>query len=636
MASPLYTYLIPEGEEGILKHTLFLKMLKDLKLEELKLMEEEQKRLNKEIPFKVKYQENYLWQIYYSEYTKTYYMLAPIEDLDCTCLFYLIKEQIEYEKTGKDKTIFVPISYLDYSKTYFTKSQVQDIEKYLWQFTKEWPLVYEVYNKSENMSFQIVGSTNVYEKVSSIYKISLDSNEEAVRFYKLIKALFILKTEFPSRYEFDVRIAENGGLEFLYTTNAITKIIDYESLAKFIREEFLKNKLEVENLNEEVITVSEDLENLKIEEKEKEEEYHARQKQVSTYLECKKSFFGKIRYYFKGKKKIKEIQKEKCIENENKREKTNKEELIYDNKEYYTIEDLIDVTRILERIGNQIRNAKLDINALNASIERLEKRINNAKTYIEEIEEHKKSIFDFWKFVNTDTVLGLNEGEEQKIEQRQIEKTFDYEEDIEEIGKKLDKQNREKFSKEECDNIYLTSTDVIEDINIFETTENQDFTVRLKEIKDQALKEEMLFVSEEFDIFGGITEDQTKINNLGNTKHREIEKSRFRILEINKNTANEDYKKHLYNIKEELNKSIDKAKFGVKLNTFFASTGALNNQKYSILYINPKDALDTLKECDKINLYNIKLKENTKAIALTNIIYYDNSNKTLPIRNECI
>lgn len=156
MASPLYTYLIPEGEEGILKHTIFLKMIKDLKIEELKELEEEQKRLSKQIPFKVKYKENYLWQIYYSEYTKTYYMLAPIEDLDCSCLFYLIKEQLNYEKTGKDKNIFVPISYLDYSKRYFNKSQVQDIEKYLWQFTKEWPLVYEVYDRAENMSFQIV------------------------------------------------------------------------------------------------------------------------------------------------------------------------------------------------------------------------------------------------------------------------------------------------------------------------------------------------------------------------------------------------------------------------------------------------------------------------------------------------
>jgi len=34
--------------------------------------------------------------------------------------------------------------------------------------------------------------------------------------------------------------------------------------------------------------------------------------------------------------------------------------------------------------------------------------------------------------------------------------------------------------------------------------------------------------------------------------------------------------------------------------------------------------------------FNIKLNEKTKAIALTNIVYYENSNKTLPVRNEHI
>lgn len=209
MASPLYTYLIPDGEEGILKHTIFLNMIKDMNIREIQKISEEQEKLEKKIPFKVKYEENYLWQIYYSEYTKNYYMIATVEDLNQSCLFYLIKEQIEYAKTGIDKTIFVPISHLDYSKKFFTKSQVEDIEKYLWQFTKEWPLVYEVYDKEDNMSFQIVGNTNVYEKVNSIYKISLNNDEEGSKFYKLIKALFILNMEFPNKYSFDVRIAED-------------------------------------------------------------------------------------------------------------------------------------------------------------------------------------------------------------------------------------------------------------------------------------------------------------------------------------------------------------------------------------------------------------------------------------------
>jgi len=238
-----------------------------------------------------------------------------------------------------------------------------------------------------------------------MYKISLKNDEEAVRFYKLIKALFILETEFPSKYEFDVRIAEDGGLEFLYTQEAITKTINYETLAKFIKEEYLKNKLESEELNEEIVILTDKLERLRIQEKAKEDEYHIRQKQVTTYLECKKSFFGKIRYYFKGKKIAKNIEAEENTQNERQIEKTSKEELIYDSKEYYTVEDLIDITKILERIENQIRNTKLDIKAIGESIERLTKKIENAKSYINEIEGHKKSIFEFWKFVNEDTLL---------------------------------------------------------------------------------------------------------------------------------------------------------------------------------------------------------------------------------------
>ncbi len=223
----------------------------------------------------------------------------------------------------------------------------------------------------------------------------------------------------------------------MYTDDAISKTIGYEDLSKFVKEEFLKARVASEMQNEEVLKLYEELETLKEEEKEKEEEYRIRQKQVTTYLECKKSFFGRIRYFFKGKVKPKE--KPEIIMPKKYKEEINKEELIYDNKEYYTIEDLIGITKVVERTETQIKNTKLDIKALEASIERLTRKIKNAKNYIDEIEEHKKSIFEFWKFVNKDNALGLNEPEKvEESKPRQIEKAFDYEEDIEEIGKKLD------------------------------------------------------------------------------------------------------------------------------------------------------------------------------------------------------
>lgn len=145
------------------------------------------------------------------------------------------------------------------------------------------------------------------------------------------------------------------------------------------------------------------LERLKLEESEKQVEYQIRQKQVTMYLACKKSFFGRIRYFFRGNKKLK-LKEEIILPNKRRNIQENSNEFIYDNKEFYTLEELIGITKVLERTEGQIRTTNLDIKALESVIERLTKKIENAKRYIDEIEEHKKSIFEFWKFVDKDNV----------------------------------------------------------------------------------------------------------------------------------------------------------------------------------------------------------------------------------------
>jgi len=227
--------------------------------------------------------------------------------------------------------------------------------------------------------------------------------------------------------------------------------------------------------------------------------------------------------------------------------------------------------------------------------------------------------------------FGLNEGEGENIPHKKIEKSFDYEEDIEDLGRKLDKSNRDKFTEEEFDSIFMTDTNVLTDINSLRNGEQEKFKESVDTLKKEALSTEILFASEEFDIFGSMSEDKTKINTLGNTKHREVKKNKFRILNITKNTKSEQYVESINEIISSLDKSIDKSQFGVKLNAFYASTENLNTKDYNILYINPKNALEVVKECDKINLYNIKLNEKTKGIALTNIAYYNNNNQTLPL-----
>ena len=45
-------------------------------------------------------------------------------------------------------------------------------------------------------------------------------------------------------------------------------------------------------------------------------EYLAKEKQISTFLECKKSFFGKVKYYFKYSKKSNKSIKNEEVEDE--------------------------------------------------------------------------------------------------------------------------------------------------------------------------------------------------------------------------------------------------------------------------------------------------------------------------------
>ena len=61
-----------------------------------------------------------------------------------------------------------------------------------------------------------------------------------------------------------------------------------------------------------------------------------------------------------------------------------------------------------------------------------------------------------------------------------------------------------------------------------------------------------------------------------------------------------------------------------------ASDGSINGKEFGIFNINPENALKKTIDSNKINLYRINLKEKMPITAFSNIIYYDNFNKTLP------
>ena len=50
-------------------------------------------------------------------------------------------------------------------KIYRKKEEIKDLENYLWLFTKDYPTIYEVWNKKEEVSLNIVGETELFDSI---------------------------------------------------------------------------------------------------------------------------------------------------------------------------------------------------------------------------------------------------------------------------------------------------------------------------------------------------------------------------------------------------------------------------------------------------------------------------------------
>lgn len=635
-AKPLYAYLNPVKEEDMENFATFLNMLNNTSIEDIEQVEMMQKAFQKGIPALVKYEKNYLWQIYYSEYSHQYFMLVPTEEVEYSTFFYLLKEQIKYSQKQKVPSIYVPIVNSVKQYHILKKDDVIDIEKYLWIFTKNWPNIYEITNQKNDTIIEIVGQTYVYEKIQSMYKITLESKELADKFYKLLKVLFILQTELPMYYQFLTKVNKQGGIDFYYKDEKIF----YEDLAELIKNECKRFQEGIKKRNKELNRKKVKLEELKSNERQKEKEYLNHQKEISTYLEYKRTFIGRVRYFFKGKKKKEKELEEQVQSTENFiLEETKYPELERIVPDAYTIEDLITIAIAYENKTSEMKNIELDTEALLLKIRNLDKKIENAKLYIEEIDSHKKSIFEFWKFSSKDEVKALNEGreKEEQVGTQKIKKVFDYTEDYEEIGKSIDSLQRQILTKEGQDIIFAFDSNIAKIINMLKNKKQVPDEIIgevLKELQEEAQKQEQLLLTQDYDIFGNISQDKTKIKVLGNTQHREKAKNLYQILNITEKTQIQEFKESIKKMMMLLNKSMNKTKTVIDMPIYKIGTEKekIDLYGYNFYNINPEKLLNTVEQDkQKITLFKVNLPQDVPAVYYTNCIYFDNYNKTLPV-----
>lgn len=566
------------------EHISFINALKNTSIEEIKEIEDIQQKFSKNIPSKIKYEKDYLWQIYYKKRTDKYYMIVPLQETKQQAFLYILKKKIE----KSEEKIYVPICNLDYESSLIESTKISKLENYLFFFTNNWPSIYEVHNNKKEY-LEVVGKLDIYEGITSDYKFHFEKKEDIDNFYEVIKALFDLQTELSNYYKFEILLDEKARIHFFYNDTEI----NYTSIKQFYTDEIKLGLENIEQIDAVQTELNLELSKLKLEEKNLNTELLYKQKQISTFLECKKTFFGRVKYFFKYGKKKKEIVEETVLEELEKTQEIKNENHVY----YDEIDDLIHVCKELKSKTILESTTKLDIQNLKIKIEILKKKIENSTLYIKEIEAHKKSIFEFWKFTNKDEKNQLTEGIIKVGSATKIEKTFNLEEDLEDFGKQIDSVQRKLLSDEECESILVTDTTVLKDINL------------ILKGKPASLKE--------------IPENLIQINEKL-LDHRENVRKPEKYLRLTEKMTNDEYINKLTYVIDKIENALKKNVTNVSIPVYCLANP---KKELAVFDIEPKNLIQEGKE---INLYKINIKQGTNLIAFTNIIYFNNRNQTLP------
>ena len=610
----------------------FDKVINDTSVSQIKEIGELCEKLNKKTPYFIKYQKNYLWQVFYSEEDKKYFMLYPTMEGNSSALFYLIKEKL----SGKNNKIFIPICLQEPSSDILTFSENTDLENYIWLFTKEWPTTIEVIKKQQK-SLSIIGNTRVYGGFNSKFKIELHNRDEALEFYTLTKALFILETQTNYRESISPIITKNGRLGYCYKEQEIT----IDNLSSFIEKQIKSKEQMITDFNQKMKEINQENERIKNEIKIRKETYAMLEKQIVMFLDCRKSFFGKLKYYLKKGQRFKiDIPKEKTTE---------EPEKIIENEEYTrsynsTIEDLVKACIDSSKAENDLKNSEADLKVTELKKINLEKKIENAQKYINEIEEHKKSIFEFWKFANKDELTALEQGIEgdEKVERTSILKTYDLKTEIQDFKIDCDNLVRRKLSTEEQKAVFI-SRFCISTINalILEDSLSKDNKLdsNMKDELDKIIESqyEELKINCNIDIrqeiLGNIQDDFTKLKKLKSNEHRENQRELYSSLKFNKKTTIEEYREKIEECIKYLNEAYNKLTAIAEIPVYYYMDSSVESntdqERYVIGNLDPlKIIKKTSSENPKIGMLDMNSEKHL--IYLTNIIFYDNFNKTLP------
>ena len=546
-------------------------------------------------------------------------MLTPARETENQALAYVIKKKLEDDKSD----IFVPICKEEISETYYTGREIEDIVTYIKLFTNQWPEIVEVQDGKENTLY-IMGETKLKDNFSTKYRTVIKDIVDAKNFYTVLKALYVLATETNYLYKFDPGIDEEGNFTLSYDKQVIT----IKNIQEFISNETGRQQGLKYSLKNEIETNKEKIEKINEILKQQSLIYVKQEKQIFEFMNCKKSVFKRVKYFFSNNKKVITENKNLLARlNEEKNisvKKIKEKEVSVDKQDYskfadiFTVADLVKNSVEVKKISSEAKGLEADIKVLLLKQENMTRKTDNAQKYLDEIQKHKKNLFDFWRFTNKDNANELAEGQAQgeNIKKRPV---FNYDEDRDDLGLDVDSLQRQKLSDEECNAVFLAKY-ILPALNAIVTKSD---TYLIDECYD-SLKENLKNHDQYQSIFGGIGDESDNIKKLKFKQHRENPRELYSILKFTNDTTLEDFKETCRNYGRLLNEAYNKIACKYDMEIYYDK----RNKGFITATINPYELVEN-EETEKI--YKAKTSAENHMLFFSNIIMYNNVSKTLPV-----
>ena len=207
------------------------------------------------------------------------------------------------------------------------------------------------------------------------------------------------------------------------------------------------------------------------------------------------------------------------------------------------------------------------------------------------------------------------------LSRKVIRKSFDIETDLDDLKEELDRDVRKKLNAEEKEKVFLATTTALRDINLLLNGKNIP-NGHLEDLKEELEKNRK-------DLAFSVTQKTKQESSNTNFEHREAERNKFSVLNIDEDTTQEEYENCIKEAIAIINNAKEKITTNIELPLYLIDKGELPNG-FAIFSIDPTEEIKRCEE-GKVNVYKIVINEETKYIPLTNIIYFTNLNQTLPL-----